>query len=158
MDSVICRKEKKEFKLLSGEWFYQDLAKWMNEINFLNKQFDFRTAVLELLENTESKLVKYGIKHGLDTLNSNIAVNLYKELGKHLAEDVRKDIMEIEQSLKGNSFFNLTDEIIPKELADKLNLGKKYCPFFRINKNKRWVCLTKRFRNSLKIILSLNLA
>ena len=105
-------------------------------INFLNKQLDFRTAILELLENTESKVVKYGIKHELDTLNSNIAVNLYKELGKHLAEYVRKEIMEIEQSLKGNSFFNLTDELIPKELADKLNLGKKYCPFFRINKKQ----------------------
>ena len=81
-------------------------------------------------------MVKYGIKHELDTLNSNIAVNLYKELGKHLAEYVRKEIMEIEQSLKGNSFFNLTDEIIPKELADKLNLGKKYCQFFRINKKQ----------------------
>ena len=124
---------KKVFKLSSGRSFHQDLEKWMKEINVENKQLDFKTALLELLENTESKVVKYGIKHGLDTLNSKIAVNLYKELEKHLAEYVMNEIMEIEQSLKGNSFFNLTDEIIPKELTDKLNLGKKYCPFFKVN-------------------------
>ena len=44
--------------------------------------------------------------------------------------------MEIEESLKGQSFFNLTKENIPKNLRDKLNLGKKYCPYFKITKKK----------------------
>ena len=54
----------------------------------------------------------------------------------HLAYYVRNEILEIEESLEGQGFFNLTNENIPINLRDKLDLGKKYCPYFKIKKEK----------------------
>ena len=38
--------------------------------------------------------------------------------------------------MEGPGFFNLTNENIPINLRDKLDLGKKYCPYFKITKEK----------------------
>ena len=33
-------------------------------------------------------------------------------------------------------FFNLTNTSVPREIQEILNLGKKYVPFFKLNKTK----------------------
>ena len=47
---------KQVFKLSSGAMFHQDLAMWMNQPNYKNRQIDFVTAILE---NIKSKVVKF---------------------------------------------------------------------------------------------------
>ncbi len=50
---------KQVFKLSSGAMFHQDLANWINQINYENRLIDFVTAILEIFENTKSKVVKF---------------------------------------------------------------------------------------------------
>ena len=127
---------KKVFKLSSGTTFEQDLEQWMLNITKENKNLDFKMNILYKIENLDSKVVKYGMKNGIDSLVSTVAIILYKHLEQHLYQYVELEIQEIKKELDGNWFFNLTNTNVPKEIQERLNLGKKYVPFFRLNKTK----------------------
>ena len=127
---------KKVFKLSSGTTFEQDLEQWMLSITKENKNLDFKMNILNKIENLDSKVVKYGMKNGIDSLISTVAIILYKHLEQHLYQYVELEIQEIKKELNGNCFFNLTNTNVPKEIKERLNLGKKYVPFFRLNKTK----------------------
>ena len=126
----------KVFKLSSGDSFNQNLVNWMQDVDNENLNFDIRNRLLEIIDSIDSKILKFRIKNGIDTLQSKISIILSKELEKHLAEYVTKEILEIEESLGGDCFFNLTNAPVSKDLREKLNLGKKYSPFLKINKGK----------------------
>ena len=127
---------KQSFHLSSGDFFDQNLGTFISFINGVNKNLDFNAILSEILEDIDSKILKFRINKGIELLKNKITIELFKELETHLAEYVRNEILEIEESLKGESFFNLTKENIPINLREKLDLGKKYCPYFKISKKK----------------------
>ena len=61
----------------------------MSNINVVHKNLDFNATILGILENTDSKIRKFRIKLESDLVISKIAIKLYKELEKHLADYVR---------------------------------------------------------------------
>ena len=126
----------KLFKLSSGKSFNQNLVNWLQNVDNENLNFDIKSRVLEIIDSTDSKILKYKMKNGIETLLEKISTILFKELEKHLAEYVTKEILEIKKSLRGDCFFNLTNAPVSKDLREKLNLGKKYSPFLKINKGK----------------------
>ena len=117
------------FKLSSGYNFESDLLNWAKEINSTNQILDFKYKLLKILESTESKMLRYKVKPRIEVIQNHLAVSLYKHLEKHLGEYVVKEISEIKKSLQGDVFFNLTNDQVPKDLTEKLNLGKKFIPY-----------------------------
>ena len=146
---------KQSFHLSSGDFFDQNLGTFISFINGVNKNLDFNAILSEILEDIDSKILKFRINKGIELLKNKITIELFKELETHLAEYVRNEILEIEESLKGESFFNLTKENIPINLSKKLDLGKKYCPYFKISKKKELYMfdqeITQLFTNYLTI-------
>ena len=110
------------FKLSSGTNFLIDLENWMDLITEKNVTLDFKTKLLEKLGSTDSKLIKYNLKNITDTLQQKIAVILFKDLEIHLGNFVKQEIKEIQESLKGHCFFNLTNEKLSHDLTNKLDL------------------------------------
>ena len=96
---------KKVFKLSSGTTFEQDLEQWMLNITKENKNLDFKMNILYKIENLDSKVVKYGMKNGIDSSISKVAIILYKHLEQHLYQYVELEIQEIKKELNGNCFF-----------------------------------------------------
>ena len=121
------------FKLSSGINFLIDLENWMDLITEKNVTLDFKTKLLEKLGNTDSKLIKYNLKNITDTLQQKIAVILFKDLEIHLGNFVKQEIKEIQESLKGECFFNLTNEKLSHDLTNKLDLGRKFTPYVNFN-------------------------
>ena len=136
LESRILLDGKQGFNLSSGDFFDQNLGTFMSFINRVNKNLDFNAILSNILEDVDSKILKFRINQEIDLLINKITIELFKELENHLAYYVRNEILEIEESLKGQSFFNLTNKNIPINLRDKLDLGKKYCPYFKITKKK----------------------
>ena len=66
---------KKVFKLSSGTTFERDLEQWMLSITKENKSLDFKMNILNKIENLDSKVVKYGVKNGIDSLISKVALS-----------------------------------------------------------------------------------
>ena len=85
----------KLFKLSSGESFNQNLVNWLQNVDNENLNFDIKSRVLEIIDSTDSKILKYKMKNGIETLLEKISTILFKELEKHLAEYVTKEILEI---------------------------------------------------------------
>ena len=125
------------FKLSSGNNFIIDLENWVEMITAENLNINFKTRLLEILENNESKIVKYSLKQKIDVLQNKIAILLYKDLEKHLGNFIIQEIQEIQTSLKGDCFFNLTNEKLPQDLTSKLNFGRKFTPYISFNFKKR---------------------
>ena len=136
LESRILLDGKQSFNLSSGDFFDQNLGTFMSFINRVNKNLDFNAILSNILEDVDSKILKFRINQEIDLLINKITIELFKELENHLAYYVRNEILEIGESLKGQSFFNLTNKNIPINLRDKLDLGKKYCPYFKITKKK----------------------
>ena len=115
---------------------------------------NLKSRVLEIIDSTDSKILKFKMKNGIETLKEKISTILFKELEKHLAEYVTKEILEIKESLRGDCFFNLTNAPVSKDLREKLNLGKKYSPVLKINKGKELKLFEQEianlFRNYMK--------
>ena len=95
---------KKVFKLSSGTTFERDLEQWMLSITKENKSLDFKMNILTEIENLDSKVVKYGVKNGIDSLISKVAIILYKHLEQHLYQYVELEIQEIKKELNENCF------------------------------------------------------
>ena len=70
-----------------------------------NKNLDFKMNILNKIENLDSQVVKYGMKNGIDSLVSTVAIILYKHLEQHLYQYVELEIQEIKKELNGNCFF-----------------------------------------------------
>ena len=62
---------------------------------------------IRILEDIDYKKLKFRINKGIDLLINKITIELFKELETHLADYVRNEILEIEESLKGESFLIL---------------------------------------------------
>jgi len=56
---------------------------------------NLKSRVLEIIDSTDSKILKFKMKNGIETLKEKISTILFKELEKHLAEYVTKEILEI---------------------------------------------------------------
>ena len=113
------------FKLSSGNKYIVDLETWVEIITTESLNLIFKTRLSDILEKTESKIVKYSLKQKVDILQNKIAILLYKDLEKHEGNIIIQEIQEIQTSLKGDYFFNLTNEKLPQDLTNKLNLGRK---------------------------------
>ncbi len=79
----------------------------MSFINRVNKNLDFNAILSNILEDVDSKILKFRINQEIDLLIKKITIELFKELENHLAYYVRNEILEIEESLKGQSFLIL---------------------------------------------------
>ena len=97
----------KLFKLSSGKSFNQNLVNWLQNVDKENLNFDIKSRVLEIIDSTDSKILKYKMKNGIETLLEKISTILFKELEKHLAEYVTKEILEIKKSLRDDCFLIL---------------------------------------------------
>ena len=125
-----------------------------------NLNINFKTRLLEILENNESKIVKYSLKKKIDVLQNKIAIMLYKDLENHLGNFIIQEIQEIQTSLKGDCFFNLTNEKLPQDLTSKLNLGRKFTPYISFNFKKELEIfeaeVSTMFKNYLKYEFNIN--
>ena len=104
----------KLFKLSSGKSFNQNLVNWLQNVDKENLNFDIKSRVLEIIDSTDSKILKYKMKKGIETLLEKISTILFKELEKHLAEYVTKEILEIKKSLRDDCFLILQMLQFPK--------------------------------------------
>ena len=54
----------KLFKLSSGKSFNQNLVNWLQNVDKENLNFDIKSRVLEIIDSTDSKILKYKMKNG----------------------------------------------------------------------------------------------
>ena len=71
------------------------------------------------------------MEEGIDSIVSRIAILLYKNFKQHLYKYVESEIQEINKELSENGFLTLL-----MQKRKEVNLGKKYVPFFKLNKTR----------------------
>ena len=68
------------FKLSSGDFFDQNLVTFMSFINGVNKNLDFNAILSNILEDIDSKILKFRINQKIDLVINKITIELFKEL------------------------------------------------------------------------------
>ena len=68
------------FKLSSGDFFDQNLVTFMSFINGVNKNLDFNAILFNILEDIDSKILKFRINQKIDLVINKITIELFKEL------------------------------------------------------------------------------
>ena len=68
------------FKLSSGDFFDENLVTFMSFINGVNKNLDFNAILSNILEDIDSKILKFRINQKIDLVINKITIELFKEL------------------------------------------------------------------------------
>ena len=80
-ESRILMDGKQCFKLSSGDLFDQNLGTFMSFINGVNKNLDFNAILSNILEDIDSKILKFKINQRIDLLINKITIEQFVIMG-----------------------------------------------------------------------------
>ena len=100
-----------------------------NELSNLN----IKRQTLKLIKTIPSPLLKNNFNQNIDRIAKKIEYQIWDSIKCIMGELATKEMENIIEDVKGESFFNLSSGTMEKELAEYIKLGKKFTPYCKVN-------------------------
>ena len=130
--------EKHSLKLSSGPNFNSNFKAFSTLLLLDLRKLSIHDLTIATIKLSPSNYIRVQLLNSINIIQSRIRHLCRINLNRNMKMFINDEIVDITKSLNGDNFFNMSGFPVPASITSKLNLGRKYCPYYKpIIKNEK---------------------